>query len=284
MILLEDNAHDIVGKACRGLGWTVEKLSSVAGLPAPVVRQALDGNDPRSVADEAWSALARALGLDSPALLGIVHGRHQPQVVLPGQVVRVPSLYGGGMEVNAWVLGSDGPGPALIIDTGTDGAAIAEVLGAREWKAAALFLTHDHPDHVAALAELKRRFPALAVHAPALDAVSGAKLFEPPCDLEIGGFLIRCLPTPGHTDGSTSFRVDLPTGPVCFTGDAVFAGSIGGPRFSFEAAKRSLREQIIGLPPATLICPGHGPASSIALEIHQNPFLVPLTQDTTSHP
>jgi len=275
-IVLEDNAHDIVGKACRGLGWDATHLAMAAGLPQAVAAQALEGDAPRRVDDAAWAALAAALGLDGPALVGIVHGRHQPRVALPAGVVRVPTVYGGTMEVNAWLLGPDGPGAALVVDTGTDARAIAAALASRGWSPAALLLTHDHADHVAALPDLRCLFPACAVFAPAADPVSGTTLFRAPCRLEVAGWRIDCLPTPGHTDGSTAFLVTTPSGPVCFTGDAVFAGSIGGPRYSFPAARQALRDHIVGLPGETLLLPGHGPATSIALEMRHNPFLVPL--------
>ena len=273
---LEDNACDIVGKACRGLGWNAADLATAAGLPQAVAEQALAGDAPRRVDDAAWAALAAALGLDGPALVGIVQGRHQPRVALPPGVVRIPTAYGGTLEVNAWLLGPYGPGAALVVDTGTDARAVAAALAARGWSPAALLLTHDHADHVAALPDLRRRFPDCAVFSSAADPVAGATLFRAPCRLEIAGWRIDCLPTPGHTDGSTSFLVATPAGAVCFTGDAVFAGSIGGPRYSLAAARQALAEHIVGLPAGTLLLPGHGPATSIALEIRHNPFLVPL--------
>ena len=60
--------------------------------------------------------------------------------------------------------------------------------------------------------------------------------------------------------------------PVAFTGDALFAGSMGGGVVSYEDALRTGREKILSLPDETVICPGHGPMSTVAGEKRHNPF------------
>ena len=63
-------------------------------------------------------------------------------------------------------------------------------------------------------------------------------------------------------------------GIVAVVGDAIFAGSIGRGNQSWDIAKQKVREQILSLPPATLICPGHGPLTTVAEEKEHNPFFV----------
>jgi hydroxyacylglutathione hydrolase len=202
----------------------------------------------------------------------IVHGRYHPDVSVPGPVAALATWHGP-MRVNSWLCAT-APGQALLIDTGCDFAALEAALARRALQPAALLLTHDHPDHIAALGEIRRTWPGLPVHAPRLDPVPGADLFTAPCTLATAGTAVRCLALPGHTDGSAGYLVELPgQPPLLFCGDALFAGSIGGPRFSFEAARRSLGRLVDCLCPQTVVCPGHGPPTTIALETRHNPFL-----------
>ena len=59
---------------------------------------------------------------------------------------------------------------------------------------------------------------------------------------------------------------------VEFVGDSIFAGSMGRGNQSWELARQKVREQILTLPPDTLVCPGHGPLTTVAEEKEHNPF------------
>jgi hydroxyacylglutathione hydrolase len=87
-------------------------------------------------------------------------------------------------------------------------------------------------------------------------------------------FPITTHPAPGHTEGSTVYLVDAP-GPTALTGDVLFAGTIGRtdlPGGDTGAMTRSLA-RLVGLDPATVVLPGHGPSSSMATERRTNPYL-----------
>ena len=60
--------------------------------------------------------------------------------------------------------------------------------------------------------------------------------------------------------------------PVAVVGDALFAGSMGGPNTSYGDCLRTNREEILSLPSETILCPGHGPLTKVALELKNNPF------------
>jgi len=93
--------------------------------------------------------------------------------------------------------------------------------------------------------------------------------------IPIGGLRITHRETPGHAEGGVTYIVgnwqeDAPS--VAMVGDAIFAGSVGTGNQSWELALQKVKEQILSLPPETLICPGHGPMTTVAEEKKHNPF------------
>jgi glyoxylase-like metal-dependent hydrolase (beta-lactamase superfamily II) len=94
--------------------------------------------------------------------------------------------------------------------------------------------------------------------------------------LEIAGLRITVAHAPGHTGGSVLFHSPGDEAPVCFSGDVLFAGSIGRtdlPGGDYGAMLASLRDKILPLADETLVLPGHGPATTIGRERATNPFL-----------
>ena len=271
---LEDDARDILAKAAYGLGLAASVLADRASLPLATVMAALGKTAYpayKDIPDDAWRSLATATGLNGAALVDIARGRYRPAVVLPAWLACIPTRQRM-LEVNAWIAANPATGDAVIIDTGADPRPILGHLARNQWKATDLLLTHDHPDHTACLGDLMSAIPGLRAFSPAEDFVPGTRLLPSAGMLPTGAGTIRCLPTPGHTDGGTSYLFDTTTPPVCFVGDAMFAGSIGGPRHSFAGAIGSLRQHVFPLPGPTLVCPGHGPATTVALESTHNPF------------
>ncbi|MFV0458141.1 MAG: MBL fold metallo-hydrolase [Actinomycetales bacterium] len=107
--------------------------------------------------------------------------------------------------------------------------------------------------------------------------------------VEIAGLSVEVLHAPGHTEGSAMLRLpevpdvrgaDLDLTSTVLTGDVVFAGSIGRtdlPGGSPEAMLTSLREVVLGLDDASLLLPGHGPATTMAHERRTNPYLLEVS-------
>jgi glyoxylase-like metal-dependent hydrolase (beta-lactamase superfamily II) len=89
--------------------------------------------------------------------------------------------------------------------------------------------------------------------------------------------------TPGHTRGSVCFKLDVEgEAPVLFSGDHLFAGSIGRtdmPGGSYEQLMQSMAEKILPMPDDVNVLPGHGPVTTIGRERKTNPFLVELQYD-----
>jgi glyoxylase-like metal-dependent hydrolase (beta-lactamase superfamily II) len=94
------------------------------------------------------------------------------------------------------------------------------------------------------------------------------------------GMTFTAVHTPGHTPGSTCLRLDVEGAPpILFSGDHLFAGSIGRTDFpggSFEQLMVSMQEKILPLPDETAVLPGHGPITSVERERKTNPFLLEL--------
>ena len=95
----------------------------------------------------------------------------------------------------------------------------------------------------------------------------------------LGSLRITNRETPGHAEDGVTYIVgnwpeDAPH--VAMVGDAIFAGSIGRGNQSWDLARQKVREQIFTLPAETLICPGHGPLTTVAEEKAHNPFFDPL--------
>jgi len=96
-------------------------------------------------------------------------------------------------------------------------------------------------------------------------------------ELDLGGLRLVARHAPGHTEGSTLYLTELDDGtPVAFTGDVLFAGTIGRtdlPGGDDARMARTLMEVVRPLDLATVVVPGHGPTSTIERELRTNPFL-----------
>jgi glyoxylase-like metal-dependent hydrolase (beta-lactamase superfamily II) len=166
-------------------------------------------------------------------------------------------------QENCYVV-SDG-GRCVIIDPGFAGGeqdGLYSYLEAERLRPEAILLTHSHWDHTLGVSALVERF-GIPVKAKTGGDIFGFKVIE----------------TPGHTPDSVCYYNEAEH--VLFTGDTLFAGSIGRtdlPGGDYDAEIRSIMEKLIFLPGETDIYPGHGPASTIARERMENPFLEPFNE------
>lgn len=196
----------------------------------------------------------------------------------------------GPLQVNSYLLGCPQTKETAIIDPGGDGERILQVVQQLELSVKMLINTHGHFDHVGANRLLLERTGAeLLIHrddVPLLENAEhhaamyglGTESSPPPTRLLSGGeqlalgtLVIKVLPTPGHSPGGISLLVD---GHV-FTGDALFAGSIGRtdlPGSDHHQLLQAIREQLFTLPEETIVHPGHGPESTVGREKRSNPF------------
>ncbi|HEX9115572.1 MAG TPA: MBL fold metallo-hydrolase [Anaerolineae bacterium] len=207
----------------------------------------------------------------------------------------------GALQVNCYLLGSERTRRAIVIDAGDNVPAILAALQRHDLTLSYILATHGHFDHVLAARGLQEATGAAFYIHPAdrpqlenMRQVSrawlGTDAGEPPIvngDLQPGGSVqldditLEVRATPGHSSGGVSF-VDRP-GKRVFTGDALFAGSIGRtdlPGGDARTLLDGIRSQIISLPEDFAVLPGHGPATTVGQEARSNPFLDPAAFDS----
>ena len=203
----------------------------------------------------------------------------------------------GMLACNCTIVGDRASGEAIVIDGGDEVEEIARRLGAHGLRARYLVHTHAHIDHIGALAPLRERtggagllHPAdLPLYASLAEQARWLGLIDAPRSVVLDGALgdgellragplaLRCIHTPGHTPGSTSFALDGDAGTMLFTGDTLFRGSVGRWDLggtSLADIVRSIRTKLLVHDDASVVVPGHGPATTIGEERRANPYLV----------
>ena len=268
MIPLEDNFTDVLGKALRGQKLSVHAAASRAGLDTAAVTRLITGQFEEGPA----RALAAALKLNSDALVRLATGGYAPDVPCPPAIVAVTTPYGD-MTVNAYIVHDRESRDAAIFDTGADAMPLLDAVRSSALNIVAIFLTHSHADHTHALSTLKREL-GVEAWSSELEPVRGTNTFRPGDLFNAGQHFIRTRLTPGHSPGGTTFVIEGPILQAAVVGDALFAGSIGGVHDDYNQTLATIRREILGLRDDTILCPGHGPLSTVALEKANNPFFV----------
>jgi glyoxylase-like metal-dependent hydrolase (beta-lactamase superfamily II) len=202
----------------------------------------------------------------------------------------------GALACNCTILGDPTTGEAIVIDGGDGVEEVVRTLQTLGWHAKFLVHTHAHIDHIGDLGGLRQRtggrgllhpadlplYQSLALqaqwiglaNAPPVVSLDGA--LRDGDLLEAGGVRCRVLHTPGHTPGSVSFEIDDGAKLTLFTGDTLFAGSIGRWDLggtSMEDIVHSIRTKLLTYDDATPVVPGHGPFTTIGIERNSNPYL-----------
>ncbi|HEX3813023.1 MAG TPA: MBL fold metallo-hydrolase [Mycobacteriales bacterium] len=209
------------------------------------------------------------------------------------------------LDTNCWVVAPDDGRQSVVIDPGAGVLdRLQAVLDAHGLRPAAVLLTHGHLDHTFSVEPICRTYGIPAyVHpadrhqladpwsgfgAPAGMPLFGQTTFAEPAEvreladgqrLAVAGLEFIVAGSPGHTPGSVLLELSTPDGPVCFSGDTLFAGSIGRmdlPGGSEPTMQRTLAEVVLPLADETVVHPGHGPSSTIGAERTTNPYLLQM--------
>lgn len=209
----------------------------------------------------------------------------------------------GALGANCYVVGDEDSREALVIDPGDNAPELLEQFREHELRVTAVFATHHHLDHTGGLHELLAALPEARFYMHRLDypriaeqtsratARMGRELTAPRepdrfldhgDQLEAGGRTFTALHCPGHTPGSLCLYSagdsagGGPDGGLVFTGDVLFAGSIGRsdlPGGDGRQLIASIHEHLLTLPAETIVFPGHNQATTIRDEHSLNPFL-----------
>ncbi len=224
----------------------------------------------------------------------------------------------GPWGTNCYVAATSAGAECVVVDPGKDAApGIAEVIREHRLKPVAVLLTHGHVDHMWSVAPVAGTYDATAWIHPndrhllsdplaGISRESAAMLLGMPegkfefaepddvreladgVDLELAGLRFVVDHTPGHTEGSVTFRTpyDHPdVSEVMFSGDLLFEGSIGRtdlPGGDHPTMLRSLATKVLPLADDIVVLPGHGGQTSIGRERATNPFLLELQDDAES--
>lgn len=266
MIPLEDTFSDIVGKAMRGLQFTDAQLAEVAGVTAEAVNQLRAGAWDETTA----RAVAPALGLKTDALCALGHHAYAPAPIALDGLAQFNTPFDD-MTVNAYLVWNPASGEAVAFDTGGDVSEMLALIAEKKLRVQAILLTHTHGDHIFDLDRLKEKTGSPAFVGDR-EPLADVEPFATGKSWTFGALTIESRLTWGHSKGGITYLIRGLAQPVAIVGDAIFAGSMGGGGVSYAAALRTNQEEILLLPPETILCPGHGPLTTVAEQREHNPF------------
>ena len=264
-IPLEDTVADIVGKAQRGLGISDSQLAERAGVSADAVRAARSGDFDEASIDR----IAPVLKLGGAGLAKLASGKWEDVEEIDG-LAQFNTTYGD-MTVNAYLVWDPATREAVAFDTGADCGGMLKRIECEGLKVTHILLTHAHPDHVADLQRLRKATGA-PVYISKLEREEGAESIDEGKRFEVGSLKIEARLTSGHSPGGITYVVTGLALPLAIVGDSLLAGSMGGGNVSYQDALRNNREKILTLPDETIVCPGHGPLTTVGKEKRDNPF------------
>ncbi len=266
-IPLEDNFADVIGKAQRGLKISDDDLSRRAGISVPDLNRLAAGEFDEAVARK----VAPILSLSADALVELGKKSWYPPQHEVNGLAAFNTRFGDDMTVNYYLIFDPQTKEAAAFDTGTDTAPILEFAKNNSLQIKMILLTHIHPDHIAKLEQLKKETGATA-HVCQLETTPGAEVFQPGKVFSLGNLKIESRQTSGHARGGVTFYVTGLEKPIAVVGDAIFCCSMGGGAVSYEEALRTNRQNIFSLPDETILCPGHGPLTTVGEQKRHNPF------------
>ena len=271
---LEDDPSDVMRKAMRGAKLDDAGVAQRTGLDADAIA-AWRGGDGVPNEDQA-RAVARVLRLDPGKFADAAARRWYPGLELPPYVRHHPH---DPHPSNGYLFFLDDGKTAALVDPAGYPKTLLNAVNDGPYALRYILITHQHADHCDATADVARAFPNadIVMHGSDVHAIgslaSRAIRVKDGDELPFGDDAsIRMLHTPGHTDGSTCFLFKS----TVFSGDTLFAGSVGGvfaDVSTYEDLLASINAKLFSLANDTVVMPGHGPPTTIGEEKAHNPFL-----------
>ena len=172
----------------------------------------------------------------------------------------------GPMDNNVHVLRCKASGTSVLVDAADEGELLVRACG--DLGVTRVLTTHGHPDHIQAVPQVRAAGYPVDVHAADADRLPAHDgLIEDGDEIEVGELRLRAIHTPGHTPGSTCFRLD--GSPLLFSGDTLFPGGPGATKFpggDFATIIDSVRDKLFSLDDDVVVMPGHGADTTIGTE------------------
>ena len=208
--------------------------------------------------------------------------------------MKIDTIALGSYQTNCYILRQNEAKDCLIIDPGLEPAPLLDLLKENQLNPVAIILTHGHADHIAGIPALRQSYPEIKIYIHKLDAIMLTEaqhnlsaladgpfetdpadfLIDEPDMIDLAGIKLEVFHTPGHTQGGICLY--LRDEAILFSGDTLFADSVGRTDFpggNMAQLTKGIKEKLLILSEQTTVCPGHGPATSIAREKAYNQYL-----------
>ncbi|MBT3366092.1 MAG: MBL fold metallo-hydrolase [Nitrospina sp.] len=269
---LEDELGDVLEKSRDGKGWTQSDLAQASGMSvSDISRMERYEFVPD---DSVLKKLAEVLDLHVPSLIAVAKGTWAPKAIEPDpgpfEIICL-DLFVGTYPVKCYLLICKATKTSAVIDTGGNPEAIIKKAKELNIKPEKILLTHAHFDHAGGLELLDKTYncPAwIDKKEPRPSGSRDLRLLKDGETISLGNLNIEVLFTPGHTSGGVSYKIH----DSVFSGDAIFAGSMGRANSSWSELYNSITQRLLTLPDHTRLLPGHGPATTVGEEKRHNPF------------
>ena len=268
---LEDELGDILQKARDGKSWSQKNLAEAVKMPMEDIQrmERYEWIPPEPVIQD----LAKVLNLDGPALSAIAHNSWHPEEPQsdPETEVHCLNVFMGTYPVKCYLIRCKATNATAVVDTGANPEAIIKKSGELGATPEKILLTHAHPDHAWGLDQLVGEFQCPTWIDERENRPAGTRDFKFVEDgeiLNLGKLKVEALSTPGHTAGGVSYKINQ----TIFSGDTIFAGSMGRANSSWSDLYRSITQRLFSFQDDTALLPGHGPATTVGQEKRHNPF------------
>jgi hydroxyacylglutathione hydrolase len=265
-IPLEDNVVDVLIKAQKGAGLSDTDLARLAKISREDLAKTKDGD----WQETSLRRLAQVLHLGENSLVELAQKAWQPEALSVEGLAQFNTRLSD-MTVNSYLTWDTATRDAVAFDTGANAFGLMATLRTQNLNLRYLLLTHTHGDHVADLDRVRSESKA-EIWVSAKEPYPGAQSFSEGHRFAAGRLKIQTRSTIGHSAGGTSFVIEGLARPVAVVGDALFAASMGGGKVSYRSALETNRSQLFSLPDDCVLCPGHGPMTTVGWEKKHNPF------------
>lgn len=270
---LEDHLGDIISKARSMSNVALAAAAAAAGLSDTELSDLEKSGVPGKKIN--FAKFAPLIGLNASKLERIAIGwRPSTKDLGNWRELRWFITQSEDATVNNYLVWDEVNLEAAVFDTGFRAQPALEAIAKNGLTLRHIFITHSHYDHVQALPQYREAWPKARIHsgsknAPVEQRNKTAEI------IHLGGLRITHRDTPGHAEDGVTYLIgnwqeDSPH--VAVVGDTLFAGSMGNGNGAWDLARQKIKEEILSLPASTLICPGHGPLTTVAEEKETNPF------------
>lgn len=267
---LEDHPGDIIAKAIQLYNIPLDTVVKKARIMETELASFMQSGNPP--VDFDVEGLCKILGLSAKKFLSIING-WQPMPVDLGKWRHLKQITTGqyGFFVHNYLVWDEHSKETAVFDTGLDAEPTIKLIEENQLNPLYLFITHGHSDHCSGVRKFIKLFPNMTI-------VWNRDITIRNPDKEIfavGNLTVRAAPVYGHSQDAVVYTVGgwepKRTPPIVVVGDAIFAGSIGRV-VNQPMALKNIFNAVLTLPPDTLICPGHGPLTTVNEELTHNPF------------